>query len=182
MSFRIALLTVMMFSFIRAQDKGTVATGNRVTILGAHYSFTTTIPSGWILDSTDAIKDQRDIRFRKESGADKFRWMIYVAAASKVPEGEKTLGNLLAWFTVVDSAKKVTPLPDMKTNDNKIVIRRQWEGKWGMMNLGCKAFIEDEQFVAVLELMSRNEEDYRQAMPAFQEVLESYSSVAKLKK
>jgi hypothetical protein len=179
MSIRMALFSLFVWSLTVAQDR--VQSDNSAVILhGSNYVFATSIPQGWTLDSAGAITGARDIMLYKSKGTIKWHAVITFAAATKAVEGKNTLKNLLGWFAKVDSASSVpiTEAPSMTTKDKRTAILKQWIRQNQFLTHGCVAYIDDEEFVAVISLMTENQQDFESYLLAFRQVIESYSSVA----
>lgn len=181
---RIALFSFFICSMTNAQDKKADLDNTSAILRGSDYAFAISIPQGWTLDSAGAIRDGRDIFIYTSKGTIKWHSVITFAAATKAVEGKNTLNNLLAWVAKVDSAASVpiTNAPSMTTTDKRTVIVKRWVRHNQVKTHGCVGYIDDEQFVAVITLMADSKEDFNYYLPAFNQVIESYSSVSAEKK
>ena len=178
MFIRIALLSLLLCSLAFAQDKAQLDNA-AVVLHGSNYACAISVPKGWIFDSAGAIADAREIRLSLTKGTDKWHSIITFAAATKSVEGKNALKNLLAWFAKVDSLASVpvTDMPSLTTKDKRRAILKRWVRSNQGKTHGCVGYVDDEQFVAVITLWTNSQEDFDNYLPAFNQVIESYSSV-----
>jgi len=179
MCIRIALFSLLLCSLISAQDKARLDS-TAVVLHSSNYACTISVPKGWIYDSAGALADAKETRIYLSKDTDKWHSIITFVAATKSVEGKNTLKNLLAWFAKGDStgSAQITDMPALTTKDNRSVIVNRWVRTNQGKTCGSVGYVDDDQFVAVITLWANNQEDCDTYLPAFKQVIESYSSTA----
>jgi len=180
MQTRLLLMFLCIWSMNIAQIKTPEKSDSSVILRGTDYAFSFSIPHGWILDTLEratmtaskAVLYTNDTTFALDG--------IVIATATKKIEGKETLNNLLRYFAKQDSeftppVKRVVAL-SIATRDKKTAIIRDRIGGNGYMS--AVAYIDDKNTVTVITLWRKTEVEFNKSIPAFNEVVQSYSSIA----
>jgi hypothetical protein len=177
---RLLLMLLCICSMNIAQIKTPQKSDNSVILRGTDYAFSISIPQGWILDTLQramtlasrAVLYTNDSTFTLDG--------IMIATATKKIEGEETLKNLLTYFAKQDSAfkppVKIVDSPSIVTRDKKTaIIKHRFDGNG---HQSTTAYIDDRNIVTLITLWRNTEVEFNKSIPAFNEVVESYSSIA----
>jgi hypothetical protein len=180
MTIRIALLSLFMVSFASTQDKAGLDSGT-VLLHALHDDWLISMPHGWALDSSKSITDSPDIMLYTSKGTVKWNAIITLEAATKAVEGKNTLNNLLTWFATIDSVspKTVAGLPKMTSKDKREVTLRGWVRARQWLSHAYVGYVDERDNVVVITLMTQNQQDLDNYLPAFTQVIESYSLMSK---
>jgi hypothetical protein len=174
------IMLLCIYSMSIAQIKTPQKSENSVILRGTDYAFSISIPQGWILDTLErpvalackAVLYTNDSTYALDG--------INIVTATKKIEGKETLKNLLSYFAKQDSEftppVKRVDAPHIVTRDKKTAIIKRRGGGNGY--LSATAYIDDRNVVTVITLWRNTEVEFNKSIPAFNEVVESYSSIA----
>ena len=177
---RLLLMLLCICSMNIAQIKTPQKSDNSVILRGTDYAFSIFIPQGWILDTLErsmalaskAVLYTNDTTYTLDG--------IIIATATKKIEGKETLKNLLTYFAKQDSEYtppvKRVDAPSIVTRDKKTTIIKRRFGGNGY--LSTTAYIDDRNVVTVITLWRNTEDEFNKSIPAFNQVVGSYSSIA----
>jgi hypothetical protein len=158
-----------MFSADKNDDK------NAGIFYKENYCYAVGAPKGWVLDSKSGRMNGLQVVFYKEgSNWSDAESVIYINVSSK--NENKTVENIIK--NDVDSFKKrnkdlkVEDASDVKMDDKKGIVKYFLGGK--DQNYEAVGYLDEEKVVILFILSSRNEKGFKESLPAFKELLQSY--------
>lgn len=174
------LILVLLFSMSCTVVKSDSTDKNNGIVYGKDHAFMISAPKGWILDNSSGVSQGLYAVFYPVGGSWKHSpAVMYANTASRKVEGNETREKLIKYD--VSQFKKNNPdaiigeLPPVTTKDNKQAIIKTFS----YPQYEAVAYIEEETITALLVLTARTKDQYKDALPAFREMVQSYIFLTK---
>lgn len=145
-------------------------------LYGKDHSYLLGAPKGWILDSESGKPQGLVAVFYPKGGS----WADSPSVMySRIqPKKGKTFAEAIQWD--IDYMKKQSPMiqvtmqePIIYGKDKKKAEVRYLTGEHDR-NLEAVAYLEEAKWVVLIVLTARNEQTFKESLPAFKELVESY--------
>jgi hypothetical protein len=144
-------------------------------VFGANHAFTITAPAGWVLDNKSGIPQGLQAVFYPIGGSWEGSLAVMYANAVEKNENDGTTFNRVIYadtskFMAEHKEGHVAAIQTLTTKDNKKakVIMYIYS------NYEAAAFIDEPKVVSMLVLTARSEKEFKNAVPAFKELVASY--------
>jgi len=170
--YTILLIANSSFAQISTKDSLEEHTG---IVYGKDHAFSVTAPKGWVLDNSSGVSQGLHAVFYPEGGSwENSTTVMYVNTASKEVTGNETIESLISYDSlnflrnIVNG--EIKDLPNLITGDKK-------EARvlgFIYSNFELVAYIDEPKIVSLITMTSRNEEDYKNSVDAFNELVKSY--------
>ena len=180
MRYSMILLCFILASTSFAQTIDDSTDGGGGIVYGKDHAFGISAPKGWILDNSSGVSQGLHAVFYPKGGS----WqespaVMYANTASRKSEGNETIEKLIAFdigqFKSNNPDVKIADLGSFLTKDKKKAIVKTF----AYTQYEAVAYIEEETIIAMLVLTTRTEEQFKNSIPAFRELVSSYFFMTK---
>jgi hypothetical protein len=149
-------------------------------VYGKGHSFKIKAPKGWMLDLVAGKASGLDLVFYPQGSSWNASPVIYVFAALKDLEGQKTFDQYRK--TAFDDLKSKNPkltfkvLKDFKIGEKTAQIRKFEGSRQG--NVEAAAYVDESHITSVMIFSSSSEKEFQKWYSSFNELVSSYSYLA----
>ena len=157
---------------------GSITEGGSGMVYGRYGAFNLTAPKGWMLDNESAV-DQGIHAVFYPKGSNWADGAVVVYAQARPKEGKIQTPDDVAKNTVATFRADGSPKYDgkrvkvLKTEGGTEAVIYHFEGdQWG--NHEAVAYFPEAKAINFLVLTARNGKDFKDALPAFEELVKSY--------
>jgi len=180
MRYSLILLCFFLVCTSFAQTANDSTDGGAGIVYGKDHAFSISTPKGWVLDNSSGVSQGLHAVFYPKGGSwQKSPAVMYANTASRKSEDNETVEKLITYdigqFKSNHPNVKINDLDSLLTKDKKKVIVKTF----AYSQYEAVAYIEEETIIAMLVLTTRTEEQFKNAIPAFKELVSSYFFMTK---
>jgi hypothetical protein len=164
-----------------AAEKPETATREELVVSGDDHLFMASAPKGWVLDDTSGMNSRiRCVFYPKGQKWSTAPTVMYVNPLHGYTAKTRTVSALIAEdaraFLKRSPRGKVTDMGKIKTLGGKEAIVRYFSEDGGPAHEAV-AYVPEKDLVMLIVLSSKTPEGFRQALPAYRDLIGTYSWV-----
>ena len=174
----LVLLLLCVSTFAQKRDE-TSKDSNSGIIYGKNHAYTLTAPKGWVLDNRSGVKQGLHAVFYPQGSSWSDGVAVMYANVWQKENAKQTVQDIvdsdIQKFKEIIPDLKVVNVEAVKLEKDRTAIVKYFTSEAKGQNFEAIAYINEEKLVVLIVLSSRTKKDFESSLPAFRELVGSYS-------